>query len=183
MRSSSQLLIRLGVAAALVIVPALAAEHPAAHKHDVILEVKRFDVERENFSTKELERAGKIPDESLDAIQRALVGVATRTGGFKAVRKPEAGESPVEGVVVLSGRVADYKAGNRTARLMIGMGAGAQKFEVECVLTDKATGKVLGKTTIIDRKWAGITGGDEEKGLNDFAIKVNDFILESLAAR
>lgn len=183
MRRSQRISIHLAVAAALALLPVLAAERPAVRKHDVVLDVKRFEVDRENFSTQELERAGKIPEDALDAIQHALVGVATRSGGFTSVRKSDASAAPAEGVVVLSGRITDFKPGNRTARLLVGMGAGAQKFEAECLLTDKATGKVLGKTTIIDRKWAGITGGDEDKGLNDFAVKVTKFVEKSLAAR
>ncbi len=179
----SRFLSTVVVGTALAVVPVAAAEKRATQKLEVVLEVKRFDVDREIYATQDLERAGKIPDEALDSIQRALIGVATRSEGFKGVLKSSAAETAPVADVVLSGRVVDYKAGNRTARLWIGMGAGAQKFAVECVVTDKATGKVLGKETIIDRKWAGITGGDEDKGLNDFAVKIIAFVQQSLATK
>lgn len=163
--------------------PIVAAETAPGVKHDSVLEVERMKVDRENYSTKELERAGKIPDEALDGIQRALIGIATRAGRFQGVRKPAEGAAPGEAVVVLGGRVTDYKEGNRAARLLVGMGAGAQKFEAECVLTDKATGKVLGKERIADKKWGGIAGGNEEKGLEDFSEKVLAFVDRSLAAK
>jgi hypothetical protein len=68
-------------------------------------------------------------------------------------------------------------------RIWVGMGAGKQLIEVECVLTDKATGKVIAKERVIDRKVGGIAGGSEEKGLEDFAQKVHGFVRRSLGLR
>ena len=75
--------------------PALArAEEPKTAKVAYsALEIARFDVNREDYSSKEAERAGKISDEFLDGIQRALLGEMTRSSLFPAVRKPLAHES------------------------------------------------------------------------------------------
>ncbi len=146
------------------------------------LEVARFEVDRDSYDTKEAERAGTIPDEMIDSIQRAIVGELTRSGLFESVRKakPDEADPEEEKTLLLTGRVTDFKAGSRTARLWVGMGAGKQLIEVECVLTDRTTGKVVAKKRVIDRKVGGWAGGSEEKGLEDFAEKVRAFIKESM---
>jgi len=73
-------------------------------------------------------------------------------------------------------KVTDYKKGSRAARLWIGMGAGKQKFEVQCYLEDKESGEILARKEIIDRKIGGWAGGDEGKGESDFAEKVAKFV-------
>ena len=144
------------------------------------LEVGRFEVERESFDTKEAERAGAIPEEMLDSIQRAIQGEMTRSGLFATVMKSGGESAGGERTLVVSGRVTDFKAGSRTARLWVGMGAGKQLIEVECALVDRETGEVVARQRIIDRKVGGWGGGSEEKGLEDFAEKVHEFIRKSL---
>jgi hypothetical protein len=152
---------------------------PAGQSYSV-LEVARFAVNRDDVSTEEAERAAGIPDEMLDAIHRGMLGEFTRNNAFPTVRKAADPNAADEGVLLISGRITDFKAGNAAARLMVGFGAGAQKIEAECILTDKKTGKILGKQTIVDRKFAGVAGGDEVKGIHDFAEKVLVFIKSSL---
>lgn len=184
-------------------VPIVAADSTSRQPSSIVLEIARFDVDRENYTTKSLERAGKIPDETLDDLQRALLGEFTRAGLFKTVRKPVAtpdstnadaagseadsgstddaeSAKSTESVLVISGTITDFKPGNRGARMLIGFGAGGQKFEVDCVLMDWASGKKIGEATIVDRKFGGITGGDEAKGRSDFAEKVVKFVKKSL---
>ena len=162
--------------------PARADEPKTAKVAYGALEIARFDVNREDFSTKEAERAGKISDEFLDGIQRALLGELTRSTLFPAVRKPAESAEAGSPVLVLSGRILDYKPGNRTARYFAGFGAGQQKIEVECVLKNKVTGEVVAKEVVIDRKIAGWAGGSEEKGVEDFAEKVLAFVKRSIGA-
>jgi len=140
------------------------------------LEIALFDVNREDVSTEEAERAGSIPQEMLEAIQRGMIGEISRAQAFPAVRKATDPNTAEEGVLVLGGKITDFKGGNRAARVMVGWGAGGQKIEAACVLKDKATGRVLGTETIVDRKFAGWAGGDETKGIHDFAEKVLAFI-------
>jgi hypothetical protein len=144
-----------------------------------VLEVARFEVGREDYSSKEAERAGRIPDEVLETIQRILISEFTQSRLLPAVRKagtPAGGDTVLE----LGGKVVDYLAGSQAKRLLIGMGAGQQKIEVDCVLRDRATGTVLGRVRILDRKVAGIAGGNEEKGMRDFAEKVAKFLRNTM---
>jgi len=164
--------------------PALArAEEPKTAKVAYsALEIARFDVNREDYSSKEAERAGKISDEFLDGIQRALLGEMTRSSLFPAVRKPAESAEAGSPVLILGGRIVDFKPGNRAARYFAGFGAGQQKIEVECVLKNKTTGEVVAKEMITDRKVAGWAGGSEEKGVEDFAEKVLAFLKRSIGA-
>src|SRR3989442_11026604 len=155
----------------LIVLPCLSAAAPArAHEPKTAkvtysaLELARFEVNREDYSTKAAERAGKISDEFLDGIQRALLGEMTRSSLFPAVRKPAESAEAGSPVLVLGGRVVDYKPGNRTARYFAGFGAGQQKIEVECVLKNRVTGEVVAKEVITDRKVAGWAGGSEQNG-------------------
>ncbi len=127
----------------------------------------------------EPERAGRIPDEMLDAIQRILLTEFTKAGTIPAVRKPDPSASP-EGTLELVGRVVDFLPGSKAARYFIGMGAGQQKIEVECFLKDRKTGAVLAHEIIRDRKVGGVAGGAEDKGVRDFAEKVVAFVQEGL---
>ncbi len=136
------------------------------------LEVHKFAVDREDYSSKKLERAGTIPEEALEHLQHKVVGEVTRGELFPKVSKTECSGK----TLVFGGKVTDFKKGSRSARIWIGMGAGKQKFEVQCYLKDKATGKVLRRKEIIDRKIGGWAGGDEAKGESDFAEKVAKFV-------
>jgi hypothetical protein len=160
--------------------PALAADAPPVTKTYAALEIARFEVNREDYNSKESERAGRIPDEVLDTIQRVLISEVVNSKKFATVAKAGA-TAGGEGSLELGGRVVDWLPGSKVARMFVGMGAGQQKIEVECVLKDKATGQVLARETILDRKVGGITGGSEEKGIRDFAEKVMVFIDQSLA--
>ncbi len=157
------------------------AEGVASSPDYSILEVARFEVHRGDFSSKVAERAGRIPEEMLDQIQRALLVELQQDKPLPTVRK--AGDSGEETgrVLLLGGRVVDFLGGDRMKRYFVGFGAGQQKIEVQCTLTDPGSGKVLGQETILDRKVAGLGGGSEDKGVRDFAEKVRDFIRRTLA--
>ena len=159
--------------------PTLAADAPPVARTYAALEIARFEVNREDYSSKESERAGRIPDEVLDTIQRVLISEVVNAKKFATVAKAGAAAGG-EGALELGGRVVDWLPGSKVARMFVGMGAGQQKIEVECVLKDKATGQILAQETILDRKVGGITGGSEEKGIRDFAEKVMMFIDQSL---
>ena len=180
---SSLVLVTLVVATLVIVSGAcLAAEDEAGGKAYNVLEIARFDVNREDYSTKEAERAGRIPDEALDTIQRILVAEYTQSKLLPTVRKAGA---PGEGEVVLElgGKVVDWLAGSQAKRVLVGFGAGQQKMEVDCVLKDKATGTILGQGRILDRKVAGWAGGSEDKGVRDFAEKVAKFMHATMDSR
>jgi hypothetical protein len=155
---------------------AYAAESGAAYN---VLEVARFEVNREDFSTKESERAGRISDETLETIQRILITEFSRMKLLPTVRKPVAAGDPGT-VLELGGKLVDWMPGDASKRMMIGYGAGQQKIEVDCVLKDRATGTIIAHERILDRKIAGVSGGSEDKGMRDFAEKVAKFMHVTL---
>jgi hypothetical protein len=136
-------------------------------------------VNREDYSTKEAERTGRIPDETLDTIQRILIAEYTQSKLLPTVgKKGDSAEG--EPVLELGGKVVDRLAGSQAKRLLVGFGAGQQKIEVDCILKDRSTGAILGTQRIFDRKVAGIAGGGEEQGMRDFAEKVAKFIQNTM---
>jgi len=137
------------------------------------LEIEKFQVNREDFSNRERERASAIPEETLDQLQHAIVGEATREKIVSQVKKAPGCKGET---IVFGGIVTDYKQGSRAARILVGLGAGKQKFQVESYLKDKKTDEPLANKQIIDRKVGGWAGGDEAKGHQDFAEKVTTFI-------
>ncbi len=161
----------------------LAADGAAGGTGYLVLEINRFDVNREDYSSKEAERAGRMPDEALDTIERILITEFTQTKLLPTVRKASGPGDGQEMVLELGGKVVDWLAGSKTKRLLVGLGAGQQKIEVDCVLKDKATGTILGQERILDRKVAGWAGGNEDKGMRDFADKVAKFIRTTMDPR
>lgn len=157
----------------------LHAEWAVFLKNYDCLEVQRFSVDRENYSSQKLERAATIPDEILGELQHKIVGQSVREKLVGKVVKAE--EQECQGrALIYGGKVTEYKRGSRVARIMIGLGAGKQKFEVESFLRDKSSGETLATKTVVDRKVGGLAGGDEEKGQRDFAEKAVHFIRDGI---
>lgn len=139
------------------------------------LEVEKFYVDRDDYSSKKMERAAAIPDETIASLQHKIVGEAHRKDLLPQIKK--AGAAACQGkTLILGGKVTEYKKGSRAARMMLGLGAGKQKFEVQCYLKDKQSGQMLANKKVVDRKMGGISGGDEAKGEHDFAEKVAKFV-------
>ncbi len=139
------------------------------------LEVEKFTVDRKDYSSTKLERAAAIPEEILTNLQHKIVGETIRSKIISQVVKKEESKCSAK-TLIYGGKVTDYKQGSRAARILIGLGAGKQKFEVESYLKDKASGQIIASKKIIDRKFGGLAGGDEDKGQQDFAEKVAAFI-------
>jgi len=91
------------------------------------LEIEKFQVNREDFSNRERERASAIPEETLDQLQHAIVGEATREKIVSQVKKAPGCKGET---IVFGGIVTDYKQGSRAARILVGLGAGKQKKKV-----------------------------------------------------
>src|SRR5256885_14741783 len=99
--------------------PCLAAETGTGAKAYTVLEISRFDVSREDYSSKEAERAGRIPEDILETIQRILISEFSQSKVLPKVRKTGA---PGEGDVVLEfgGKVVDWIAGSQAKRILVG---------------------------------------------------------------
>lgn len=140
------------------------------------LEVEKFTVDREDYSTKEMERAAAIPAERLVILQHKVTGEISREKIISNVSKSDATTCTGK-ALVFGGKVVDYKAGSRVGRAYGSiLGIGKQKFSVQCFIKDKASGNVLANKEIVDRKMGGFVGGSDEKGESDFAEKVAVFI-------
>ncbi len=148
------------------------------------VEILRFEVDRQDFSTREMERASATPDEFLESVQRAMAGEIVRgDSGLSAVMAGEDACPNDASALEFGGQVTDFKPGSRLARYVVGFGAGKQKLQVQAWLRAKATGEVLTEGRIVDRKVAGFGGGSGDKGIRDFAEKVDKFIGKALGRR
>src|SRR2546426_9893858 len=85
----------------------LPAEGDAGGKAYNVIEILRLDVNREDYSSKEAERAGRIPDEILETIQRILISEYSQSKLLPTVRKT-AGTGEGEVVLELGGKGVDW---------------------------------------------------------------------------
>ena len=148
------------------------------------VEVRRFETTSGGFiASKEEARAATIPAGRLLEIQRSVAGqVPEKARGLRSTLVGEgwpACPDPAR-ALVLGGRLVDYKAGNQALRYFVGFGAGAQKFAVDVWLARKSDGSLVAREEVVDRKVGGWIGGQDEKGLEDFAEKVAGFVRDSL---
>jgi hypothetical protein len=155
----------------------------AASAQPNCFQVSQFTVDGENVDSKEDARAAAIPEHRLLQIQQAIVQeLSASFSSAKVVvsegeKCPESAES-----LLVGGKITDFKKGNKALRYLVGFGAGAQKVQVLASL-NTGDGKLLAEAEIIDRKFAGLLGGSEDKGIKDFAEKVVAFVKQSLAPK
>ncbi len=148
------------------------------------VEVKRFETVTGFIQNKKDARAATIPVEKLVGIQSLVAGyIPEKLAQIKSTTAENgAPECPDPArAMVLSGKITDYKKGNQALRYFVGFGAGAQKFSVLARVTRKSDGVLLAEGDITDYKIGGWIGGQADKGQDDFAEKVVDFLKKSLA--
>lgn len=164
--------IRIGMGLALAAGPCVAT----AAAYDCV-EVELFKVDRADIRDKQDKRAATIPRAALATLQQAIVlEIPLSVPGARGMyANEEACPDPATAVVV-GGTVSDYKKGSKALRYWVGMGAGAQKFAVEAWVRPKTSDQVIATDEIIDRKVAGLLGGEDDKGVDDFSEKVARFI-------
>lgn len=163
---------------------ALSVSSPLLAKQYDCIEVNQFTVDREDISTRELARAAEIPAEMLLTIQTYVrTELNIDDNGLVAKKGAEDGCENPEKALELKGVVTDFKKGSRMMRYMVGFGAGKQKIQIEAELYDKATGELLKKDRVVDRKIGGLVGGSENKGKRDFAEKMNNFVRKALGMK
>lgn len=168
------------------LLPALAlfASSTLSAKQYDCIEVNQFTVDRDDISTRELARATEIPEEMLRTIQTYVrTELNIDDNGLVAKKGAEDACDDPESALELKGVVTDYKKGSRMMRYMVGFGAGKQKIQIEAELYDKASGELLKKDRVVDRKIGGLIGGSENKGKRDFAEKMNNFVRTALGMK
>ncbi len=149
-----------------------------------ILFIERFSTETDLAdSGRKADRIEDIPESKLLQIQEVLHSEIGKSKMFAEVRILKSGEKPLlaEGQTgwVLGGQFLDYKKGSKAARYFIGMGAGKQKVEVMVEVRDAATGATVRKERVVDRKVGGWFGGNDEKGLRDFAERIVELLKKA----
>lgn len=146
-------------------------------------QISLFTVDTENVDTKEEARAAAIPEHRLLQIQQAIVQELKADFSAAKVVMTESEKCPenTESLLV-GGKITDFKKGNKALRYLVGFGAGAQKVQV-LVGLNSGDGKLVAEEDIVDRKFAGLLGGSENKGIEDFAEKVVAFIKKSIGSK
>jgi hypothetical protein len=84
--------------------------------------------------------------------------------------------------ILLSGTVIGYDKGSRTARWMVGMGAGKSRVKVRFIATDAGTGQELWRTDQ-EGTFAGtfeLGGGSESKAVNESTRKVAENLVKQI---
>ncbi|HEU0223858.1 MAG TPA: DUF4410 domain-containing protein [Steroidobacteraceae bacterium] len=160
-----------------------------AHAEDIssqfdCIELELFTVQRDDIADRGEARATLIPPEMLTELRDYIASeIPLEIPGMKTRHAPEQQCEDASRGLVFGGRVTDFKKGSQVARYMVGFGAGKQKFEVDTTLRRKADGSVIAQGLVVDRKIGGLIGGSKDKGKQDFAEKVADFIHGSLTGK
>lgn len=145
------------------------------------VEVELFKVDRSEIASKKDKRAAMIPRKALATLQESIVlEIPLSIPGVSGMYAIEESCPNPETAVVVGGTISDYKKGSKALRIWVGLGAGAQKFAVEASVRTKSSNEVLATDEIVDRKVAGLFGGEDEKGVDDFSEKVAGFVRKAI---
>ena len=148
------------------------------------IELELFTAPKDDIADRGDARAALIPPEMLTELRGYIAAeIPLEMTGMKTRLVPEQQCEDDQRSLTFGGRVADFKKGSQVARYMVGFGAGKQKFEVDAVLKRKGDGSVIAQGQVVDRKIGGLIGGSKDKGKQDFAEKVADFIHSGLTGR
>lgn len=166
--------------------PAVVPADPWRAQDFECVEVHRFTAVTGFIENKKDARAATIPSEKLSAIQSLVAGyIPEKLSQLKSTTAENG--APLcpdpDRALVLDGRITDFKKGNQALRYFVGFGAGAQKFSVSARVTRKSDGVLISEGEVTDYKVGGWIGGQADKGQDDFAEKVVDFLKKSLAGR
>lgn len=148
------------------------------------IELELFTVDKDDISDRGEARATMIPEKTLEDLRMYIASeIPLEMAGMKTRLVPEQQCEDDSRALVFGGRVIDYKKGSQAARYFVGLGAGKQKFEVDAVLKRKNDGSIIRQESVVDRKVGGLLGGSKDKGKQDFAEKIADFIHGGLTGR
>ena len=112
----------------------------------------------------------KFPEASLDVMMAEIVDELKRLQKFEAVALNA--ETATTDGIHLSGTITKYKPGSRTARYMIGFGAGMTKVKAKIKFVDTATGNVLFEKEIDGKVVMGFFGGDKNDATRGLAREI-----------
>ncbi len=125
--------------------------------------------------------ASKLFRTVIDGTQGSPTGVAESKSSATADAAAPASTS--EKKILLTGTIIGYDKGSRTARWMVGLGAGKSRVKVRFIATDSVTGQELWRTDQ-EGTFAGtfeIGGGSESKAVSESTRKVSDNLVKQIA--
>jgi len=169
----------------LLVVLIVATSACASHRYSVQDAVERkfgafHTVEVLPFtSTVDTEEAHQIADQLPGALVAEL-RKATRKGSKEpmfSVVTDSAGSA--EGALTISGRVLSFEEGSRAQRYFIGLGAGKAYATVECVFTDKASGRQVAVATFDGELSGGLFGGSSGAAAEGVIEAIRDFLRDN----
>lgn len=141
------------------------------------IEITKFDVK---------EGVEKFTDSSLDVMMSEIVDELQKLNKFKEVTietikpkdaattdeaKTDTPKIEAESTIRLIGTVTEYKEGNRTARYLVGFGAGRAKIKAHIKILD-ATGSTLLEKDVDGNLVIGFFGGDSKSITRGLAREV-----------
>jgi hypothetical protein len=157
----------------------------ASHRYSVQDPVDRkfgaFDaVEVQRFtSTVDTETAREVADRLPGALIAELAK-ATRIRSKERMFSVVADSvGAAEGVLTISGRVLSFEEGSRAQRYFIGLGAGKAFATVECVFTDKASGRQVAVATFDGELSGGLFGGSSGGAAEGVVQAIRDFLRDN----
>ncbi|HYO47987.1 MAG TPA: DUF4410 domain-containing protein [Gemmatimonadota bacterium] len=168
------------LSAALVVSSACASHRYSVHE-PVAKKFGAFDtVEVLPFtSAVDTESGRKVADELPDALVEVLAD-ATRKGSkdrmFSVVTRSA---DQTQGVLTISGRILSFEEGSRAQRYLIGLGAGKALATVECVFTDKASGRQIAIASFDGELSGGLFGGSSSGAAEGVTKAVRDFLKDN----
>ncbi|MFT3807640.1 DUF4410 domain-containing protein [Arenimonas sp.] len=161
---------------------AATAAAPAVNLPIDCIEVETFAVSADEKVEGQTDRAAAIPPRNLEIIRDAVIRFLPREA--KGVTAMAPGTCPnIASAAKLRGDILDFRKGNMALRYFVGFGAGSQKVRVRLSLDRKNDGSQLVQTEVADTKWAGVFGGTNTKGLEDFAEKAAKAAATALKKR
>jgi len=130
-------------------------------------------------STVETEAARQIADQLPGALVAEL-RKATRKGSKEpmfSVVTDSSGSAP--DALAISGRVLSFEEGSRAQRYFIGLGAGKAFATVECVFTDKTSGRQVAVATFDGELSGGLFGGSSGAAAEGVIQAIRDFLRDN----
>lgn len=115
----------------------------------------------------------EFPPDSLKVMMPEIVDEVRKLKKFKQVASEGDAKTDASGATMrLTGTVSKYKPGNRTARYMVGFGAGAAKVVAHIKFTDSATNEVLYEKDVDGKVIIGLFGGNSNGATRGLAKEV-----------
>ena len=127
-------------------------------------------VEIEKFTVRQ---GVELSDKEVDELMKATVDNFRASNRFDSVTMAgDAAAVEAAPKLKLSGEVTKYVKGSRTARYLVGFGAGKTKLLVDVKLTDVATGEVVFHQSVDGDVTWGLFGGDSDKAKGGVADEI-----------